>query len=66
MKKHIALMTAVVLAWILSGSICLAADDVANRPSKREGRAGKERPHVRHKALAALIESFKLADDKAL
>ena len=65
MKKHIALMTAVVLAWILSGSICLARDDAADRPAKREGSARRERPRVRHKALAALIESFKLADDKA-
>jgi len=65
MKKHIALMTAVVLAWILSGSFCLARDAGADRPSKREGRAGKGRPRARHKALVALIESFKLADDKA-
>ena len=65
MKKHVALMTAVVLAWILSGTICLARDDAADRPSKREDRIRRERPRVRHKALAALIESFKLADDKA-
>ena len=77
MNRHIGL-TAAVFAWVLSGSFCLARDDAADglvlrseallrrvAPAKREDRIRRQRPPVRHKALAALIESFKLADDKA-